>query len=209
MKHRAWNKYNKSRNEESWNLYIKARNYATFQVKIAKYQYEKKIAKEIKKNPKCFWKMVRDKTRVKVGIPNLITKEGEIIQGDKKKTELFNSFFVSVLTKEDKRSIPSMEDRPFQKLLEDIEFDENKVRFLLGKLKINKSPGPDQIHNKVLFETRNEISNPLTVLFRQSLDFGILPDEWKIANITPIYKKRKKSDPNNYRPVSLPSAVGK
>ena len=31
MKHRAWNKYNKSRNEESWNLYVKARNYATFQ----------------------------------------------------------------------------------------------------------------------------------------------------------------------------------
>ena len=102
-----------------------------------------------------------------------------------------------------------MEDRPFQKLLEDIEFDENKVRLLLGKLKLNKSPGPDQIHNKVLFETRNEISNPLTVLLRQSLDFGILPDEWKIANITPIYKKGKKSDPNNYRPVRLTSAVGK
>ena len=102
-----------------------------------------------------------------------------------------------------------MEDRPFQKLLEDTEFDENKVRLLLGKLKLNKSPGPDQIHNKVLFETKNEISNPLTFLFRQSLDFGILPDEWKIANITPIYKKEKKSDPNNYRPVSLTSAVGK
>ena len=43
-----------------------------------------------------------------------------------------------------------MEDRPFQKLLEDIEFDENKVR--LGKLKLNKSPGPDQIHNKVLLK---------------------------------------------------------
>ena len=99
-----------------------------------------KRKREVKKNPKCFWKMVKDKTRVKVCIPNLITKEGEIIHSDKRKAELFNFFFVSVFTNEDKRSIPSMEDRPFQKLLEDIEFDKNEVRLLLGKLKL-KSTG--------------------------------------------------------------------
>ena len=46
-------------------------------------------------------KMVRDKTRVKVGIPNLTTKEEEIIQDDKRKDSLFNSF-ISFFTNEDK-----------------------------------------------------------------------------------------------------------
>ena len=102
-----------------------------------------------------------------------------------------------------------MQDRPFQDLLEDIDINMTSVRKILQELKQNKSPGPDGIHNRVLYEIRDEIAQPLTDLFRCSLDTGELPSEWKIANITPIYKKGRKADPNNYRPVSLTSAVCK
>ena len=43
------------------------------------------------------------------------------------------------------------------------------------------------------------------MIFRQSLDEGKLPVDWKSANVTPIYKKGKKSNPLNYRPISLTS----
>ena len=66
-----------------------------------------------------------------------------------------------------------------------------------------------QIHNRVLYEIRDEIARPLTDLFRYSLDTGELPSNWKVANITPICKKSRKVDPINYRPVSLTSAVCK
>ena len=82
-----------------------------------------------------------------------------------------------------------MQDRPFQDLLEDIDINMTRVRKILQELKQNKSPGPDGIHNRVLYEIRDEIAQPLTDLFRCSLDTGELPSEWKIANITPIYKK--------------------
>ena len=118
MKHRAWNKYNKLRSTENWDMYCKARNYATFQVKTAKNDYERNIARQIKHNPKCFWKMVRDKTKVKQGIQSLMTKDGDTVQDDRSKAELLNSFFVSVFTEEDKCDIPSMQDKPFQKPLE-------------------------------------------------------------------------------------------
>ena len=80
---------------------------------------------------------------------------------------------------------------------------------LLKNLKQSKSPGPDQIHNKVLYEIREQIVKPLTSMFQASLDSGQLPKDWKVANITPIFKKGKRTDPNNYRPVSLTSAVCK
>ena len=54
MKHRAWNKFNRLRSITNWNNYTKARNYATFQVKKAKYMYEYKISKEIKKKSQMF-----------------------------------------------------------------------------------------------------------------------------------------------------------
>ena len=209
MKHRAWNRYSKTRSTDSWETYCKARNFATSQVKKAKIEYERKIARQIKQNSKCFWKMVRDKTKVKEGIPDLMSKKGEIIKDDKGKAEILNSFFASVFTKEDKQNIPEMQDRPFRDLLEDIDINMTRVRKILQELKQNKSPGPDGIHNRVLYEIRDEIAQPLTNLFRCSLDTGELPSEWKIANITPIYKKGRKADPNNYRPVSLTSAVCK
>ena len=47
------------------------------------------------------------------------------------------------------------------------------------------------------------------MLFKQSLDTGEVPSQWKRANITAIYKSHDKKDPNNYRPISLTSVVCK
>jgi hypothetical protein len=49
------------------------------------------------------------------------------------------------------------------------------------------------------------IAIPLTIIFRNSMATGMLPREWKGAVVVPIYKKGDKSDPGNYRPVSLTS----
>ena len=45
--------------------------------------------------------------------------------------------------------------------------------------------------------------------FQASLDQGIIPDEWKSANVVPIYKKGDRSKPENYRSVSLTSITCK
>ena len=81
--------------------------------------------------------------------------------------------------------------------------------FLLKKLKIDKSPRPDNIHNRILFEGRNELQGYLSNICYKSLEQGELPAMWKTAEVVPIFKKGKKSDPNNYRPVSLTSSVCK
>ena len=39
--------------------------------------------------------------------------------------------------------------------------------------------------------------------------YGKVPTDWKSPNVVPIFKNVSQSDKNNYRPVSLPSIVGK
>ena len=50
---------------------------------------------------------------------------------------------------------------------------------------------------------------PLQIIFQMSLDKGECPSDWKTANVTPIHKKGDRTDPSNYRPVSLTSQVCK
>ena len=79
----------------------------------------------------------------------------------------------------------------------------------MKKMKDNKSHGVDGIPPKLLKEIVEQISTPLAKLFNLSLEEGIVPSEWKEANITPLFKKASRDKPENYRPVSLTSVVCK
>ena len=82
---------------------------------------------------------------------------------------------------------------------------ENGVLKLLKALNISKAAGPDGIRPRVLKELHvsSELAPILTLLFKASLHQQSLPDIWKRANVSPIYKKGDKTNPSNYRPVSL------
>jgi len=84
---------------------------------------------------------------------------------------------------------------------------EDDISKKLIRLEIDKSPGPDLIHPRVLYETRDVglIIRPLFLIFRKSLKFGTLPTDWKLAEVTAVHKKGSKSDSGNYRPISLTS----
>ena len=60
---------------------------------------------------------------------------------------------------------------------------------------------------KLLNEIVEQISAPLAKVFNLSLEEGIVPSEWKEANIMPLFKKGSRNKPENYTPVSLTSFV--
>ena len=156
-KHEMLNKFQKQRNGENWSTYVQARNRATKIVKLAKRNSERRVVMEIKSNPKIFWNMVNRKTKMKPGITDLETKECNKITDDKQKAEELNNFFVSVFTKENTQNVPILEERDFESTLESVRISEQQMGFLLKKLKIDKSPGPDNIDNRILFGGRNEL----------------------------------------------------
>ena len=84
-----------------------------------------------------------------------------------------------------------------------------KVKKRLETLNRFKGSGPDNIHPHVLKETATSVYVPLSMIFKESLEVGETPEDWRSANVTPIFKKGDRNDPANYRPVSLTSQVCK
>ena len=74
---------------------------------------------------------------------------------------------------------------------------------MLGRLKTGKAPGPDGIQDFVLKNLSKIIAPALCAIFKLSYQMGDVPEDWRLANVVPVYKKGDKADPENYRPISL------
>jgi hypothetical protein len=71
------------------------------------------------------------------------------------------------------------------------------------ELKVNKSPGPDGLHPRVLYEVRSVIVTVITLLFNKSLSSSYIPLDWKKSIVSVLHKKGSKFLVENYRPISL------
>ena len=79
----------------------------------------------------------------------------------------------------------------------------SSVRGIEKLLNLHKVAGPEQFKPIVLQSLHTELAPILQVIFQKSLDSGKLPHIWKEANVSPIFEKGDKSDPANYRRISL------
>ena len=89
--------------------------------------------------------------------------------------------------------------------MEEIHIDEDGVRKLLQKTNPRKATGPDNIPACILKDCCSELAPILTIIFNKSLQEGTVPEDWRRANVTAIYRKGTRHDAANYRPVSLTS----
>jgi len=80
---------------------------------------------------------------------------------------------------------------------------------LLRKLNVYKFIMPDGLHPRVLRKLVDVFAKPLSTIFSQSWLTGDVLVDWKLANVTPIFKKGRRDDPGSYRPISLTSVPGK
>ena len=191
---------------------MKANKSAHKELRLAKRNFERRLADNIKHDAKSFFAYARSKAKVKVQIRSVTGTDGTPLDSEKDITESFNNYFTSVFTREDQSrhtestsAITSEGDA----VLSDLNIDIDTVIKALSKLRPDKSMGPDNLSPKLLIETQKEIAYPLLLLFRNSLQELSVPDDWKKANVSPIFKKGNRQSLENYRPVSLTSQICK
>ena len=114
---------------------------------------------------------------------------GSVISDPQQQLNLLNDFYASVLTRTDEAA-PTKE-KVTAKVLDDIEITLGSIEQIIDGLKEQSAAGPDGVPNRIIIDCKEELSKPLQILFRRSMDGEVIPEEWRLANITPIFKKRK------------------
>ena len=212
LKQTMWRVYRRTRKEEDYAKYKEALNAATTEIRQSKRSYEQKLACNIKTDSKSFYAYVRSKQNVQDKVGPIEDSAGNIISQGFLMAEDLNGYFSSVFTKEDISSLP-VADAKFQGAKSDylgpLVVTPELVARKIKAMKDNKSPGVDGIPPKLLMETVDQISIPLARVFNLSLKEGVVPFEWKEANIIPLFKKGSRNKSENYRPVSLTSVICK
>ena len=137
-----------------------------------------------------------------------LKSDGVLISDSKGKADVLNQQYASVFTEEDMTTIPDLGPSPHPKMSQP-HITEKGVCKLLQNLNPNKAAGPDKISPAFLKEVCHELAPLYTKLFQKSLDEGYVPEQWRTADISPIFKKGERYEPANYRPVSLTSVTSK
>jgi ribonucleases P/MRP protein subunit RPP40 len=214
-RNRNWGKLSKTVNHENLVQYKRARNITTMLIRNAKKNHEVKLTDRIKEEPKRFYAYVNAKRKTKDIIGPLRDDNGQMIREDGMMANMLNSYFSEVFTKEDEMELEEVEnkhtckEREGSHVLEEILITEEKIEKAIDKLKSSKAAGVDNMSSTLIKLSKEGIVNPLCEIFSESFKTGKVPEDWKKANITPIFKKGSKRECGNYRPVSLTCQAGK
>ena len=196
-KKRMYNRARTTGKDSDWHKYYDLKKIAQYECRLAYSNYISNLINPETGNKK-FWSFIKSQRQDYSGIPPLY--------GDTGTTD--NDLAKAKLLKENTNMIPTLSGTPFPDM-DHIEITVDGVTNLLSNLKSNKAGGPDKITARFLKEMASFLAPSLTILFKASFTQGILPDDWKKANVIPVYKKGDRSCAANYRPISLTCIVCK
>ena len=192
------------RSPEGWSKFLHHQECTRSAIREAHWSYINNVLQEdlVGGQQKSFWRYIKAQKQDSVGVAPL-RKGNRLFSDSKAKAELLSDQFKSVFNvgTPDTQNVQLF--GPNFPTIEELCIEEKGVQKLLQELNPSKAGGPDEIPSRFLKYLASELAPSITQLFRQSIDGGVLPEVWKQAWITPVYKKGNRNDPANYRPVSL------
>ena len=202
-------------NKEKWRKY---RNMLNKIIRDTQREYYKNLIKQYSNNCIGLWKTLgsiiskkNKQTKInKLKIDNKITNDPIQI------ANAVNDFFTNIGPNLASKFQSSSQDN-FKKFMGESckqsmymhKTNSTEIKKLITNLDSKKSPGFDELSAKFLKLCAPHISETLANIFNASISNGVYPDLLKTARVTPIYKNGDKSDPSNYRPISVLSLMNK
>lgn len=181
-----------------------------------KKHYEKIIQNSANKS-KSSWAIINKlRNKNNTTLSNLeILHNGETIQSPVQIANIFNEFFINapksviqnITPVGDNHFTDPLISNPHTLLL--LPFSEEEMLKIFSKLKNKYSTGPDDLPTKIIKEFCSELLAPITHLINLSFECGTVPEGLKVAKVIPVHKKNSKNHVDNYRPISLTSAISK
>lgn len=208
-KSRLWRHYKKFPLNSNFVEYQRVASKLSLEIRLARMEFERRLAANIGKNPKAFFKYTRNFVKPRSRITCVQRPDGSLLENGPDIAEFVNDHFVSVFTDEPPGPVPSPRTGWCAASIVDINFTVSDVREKLLALNPHKSSGPDEIKSLILRRCAYQLCNPLYIIFRKVIDSGIIPADWKCANITPIPKVASSKKVNDLRPISLTSIPAK
>ena len=158
-------------------------------------------------DPKMYWKLVNDlkENNNKVNSSDTIDP-ASWISHFKNLNEVRDKFH-SRLRELDSKLMKLEDFKCFNEL--DFQITQSEISKVISKLKCNKSPGLDNISNQMIKAGQNILLPSLQKLFNLCLINGHYPKSWASGYITTIHKSGDQTNPNNYRGITVTSAIGK
>ena len=201
-KKRGWDAGKHHRNSHAWKRYLKLNKQVKDMLQKAHRDYIDNILNvNITENPKKVYSYIKHKKSGESSIPAL--KPDQVVVSDlTEKAEALNVQYTSQFTREPDDNLPEIEGDQVP-AMPDINFTAPGIEKLLNNLNPSKASGPDLLPTRILKMVSSEIAPTLCAVYQQSYDTGQVPTDWRQANITAVVKKGDKTNPANYRPVSL------
>ena len=176
-------------------------------VRSQRVSYEERLGANSAMEPKKFHKYIRELKHARPSVGPLLI-DGVLSDDPTLMSEALVGAFSSVFD-----PIYPPDTYPHQVsdgVIDTVPFSETAVRRLLSNLRSDGGPGPDGLKPLLLKNCAAELAIPLTIVFTKSMEEGVLPSQFKLARVSPIYKgKGSRSEPLNYRPISLTSVCCK
>ena len=205
-KRQAWNLVYKDKvnNLELIQEWKRLRNASNTISDKARSNYENKIIQDSKSNPKSFWSYVKKRSKKPGDVSSLVNLNGTLIVDDQENANLLNNYFLSVFVEEPNDNF--FDTNVYHHVditIENFVIEKEAIVKAISKLSTSKASGPDEIHSRIIKECCIPFSDIFYLFYTKSLQEGVLPNQWKQANVKALFKKGSRTQCSNYRPVSL------